>query len=333
MTRVGVAFQGDKRLGEYGRLGALVERFDVDVISVYGDLGYQHPLPALLEMAAVTTRAMLGPACLNPYTMHPYEIAGFVAALDIATDGRSYLGLARGAWLGELGIEQTDAPQRVAETWEVVRRLLAGDRTEFEGRHFSLGSGAALRYPVKRSVVPLLVGGWGPRMLAMAGQIADEVKVGGSASPAMAAVAKRRIAVGEAEAGRRVGSTGLVMGAVTVVDQDRSAARRRARREVAMYIDVVADLDPTVSVDPGSLEHIRTALEAGDHEAAGAGVSDADLDRFAFSGSPEDVLAQSAALFDAGASRVEFGTPHGLHPETGLELLGTKVIPSLRSRT
>ncbi len=331
MTRIGIAFQGDKRPGQYGRLGAMVERFDVDVISVYGDLGYQYPLPALLEMAAVTSKAMLGPACLNPYTVHPYEIAGFVAALDIATDGRAYLGLARGAWLGELGIVQTDAPERVAETWEVVRRLLAGDRTEFEGRHFSLGSGAALRYPVRRNAVPLLVGGWGPRMLAVAGQIAHEAKVGGSASPAMAAVARRRMAVGEVRAGRPVGSTGLVMGAVTVVDEDRMAARRHARREVAMYIDVVADLDPTVAVDPGSLERIRGALEAGDHEAAGAGVSDADLDRFAFSGSPDDVAAQAAALFDAGASRVEFGTPHGIHPESGLELLGTKVIPALRA--
>lgn len=333
MTRVGLAFQGDKRPGDYRRLGTLVERFDVDVISVYADLGFQPPLPALLEMAAVTTKPMLGPACLNPYTMHPYEIAGFAAALDVASDGRAYLGLARGAWLGELGIEQPDAPRRVAETWEIVRRLLSGDGTEFVGRHFTLKPGAALRYPVRRSAVPLLVGGWGPRMLEVAGQISDEAKVGGSASPAMTAVARRRLAVGEAHAGRPIGSTGLVMGAVTVVDEDRSAARRHARREVAMYIDVVADLDPTVSVDPESLERIRAALATGDHEAAGAGVSDGDLDRFAFSGSPDDVATQAAALFDAGASRVEFGTPHGLHPETGLELLGAKVIPMLRSRT
>jgi hypothetical protein len=38
-----------------------------------------------------------GAACLNPYTQHPYEIAGGLAALDATSGGRAYLGLARGA--------------------------------------------------------------------------------------------------------------------------------------------------------------------------------------------------------------------------------------------
>ncbi len=36
------------------------------------------------------------------------------------------------------------------------------------------------------------------------------------------------------------------------------------------------------------------------------------------------------ALFAAGATRVEFGTPHGLTEETGLRLLGEVVLPALR---
>ena len=39
---------------------------------------------------------------LNPYTLHPMEIAGQIAVLDLATHGRAYLGLARGSWLDQL---------------------------------------------------------------------------------------------------------------------------------------------------------------------------------------------------------------------------------------
>ena len=38
-----------------------------------------------------------------------------------------------------------------------------------------------------------------------------------------------------------------------------------------------------------------------------------------------------AALFEAGVSRVEFGTPHGLTAARGIELLGRRVLPAVRA--
>jgi hypothetical protein len=46
---------------------------------------------------------------------------------------------------------------------------------------------------------------------------------------------------------------------------------------------------------------------------------------------PRSVWSQAAALYAAGAARVEYGTPHGLSPEDGLRLLGTQVLPALRA--
>src|ERR1700731_3024748 len=102
----GIAFQTDKPPGAYGPLAAAAEAHGFDVVSVFGDLLYQPPLPALLEMARATSRVRLGVACLNPYTQHPYEIAGGVAALDAASPGRAYLGLAKGTWLDAIGLAQ-----------------------------------------------------------------------------------------------------------------------------------------------------------------------------------------------------------------------------------
>ncbi|MEV0626257.1 LLM class flavin-dependent oxidoreductase [Nonomuraea wenchangensis] len=327
---IGIGLQSDKRAGDYARLGRLAEEHGIDVVSVFGDLMYQPPIFPLLEIAAATSRVRLGPACLNPYSMAPYEIAGQLAALDLASDGRAYLGLARGTWLGEVGIAQPRPLTALAECAEVVRRLLAGDTSGFAGELFSLAPGTALRYPVRRARPPLLIGAWGPRGAALAGRVADEIKVGGSANPAMVPVVRERLRPGAEEAGRSVDDVGIVLGAVTVVAADGAAARARARREVAMYLAVVAELDPTAEVPADLLARVKAEVAAGRDDAAGRLIPDDLLDLFAFSGTPEQVAAQARRLIDAGVRRVEFGTPHGLTDDDGVLLIATEVAPMLR---
>jgi 5,10-methylenetetrahydromethanopterin reductase len=146
--------------------------------------------------------------------------------------------------------------------------------------------------------------------------------VGGSANPDVVPVIRERIGNPEVR---------IVLGAVTVVDEDGERARSTARREVAMYLAVVAELDPTVSLDPELVARIRRLVAAGDDEGAGALISDEVLDRFAFAGSPEQITAHVEAVFDAGAGRVDFGTPHGVPERHGVELLCAEVLPRLRS--
>ena len=148
----GIAFQADKPPGGYAPLAAAAESHGFDVVSVFADLLYQPPLPALLEMAAATRRVRLGAACLNPYTLHPYEIAGQVAALDAAAPGRAYLGLARGAWLDAVGLRSARPLTRLREAAAVTRLLLAGDASGYAGTEFTLAAGTRLRYPRPRAV-------------------------------------------------------------------------------------------------------------------------------------------------------------------------------------
>ncbi len=327
---VGLGLQSDKSADDYAELAELAEGYGFDVLSVFGDLAFQPPIYPLLLAARATRRIRLGAACLNPYTLHPVEIAGQVAALDAASAGRAYLGLARGTWLAQLGLGQQRPLTRLAETLDVVRLLLAGDDRGYAGREFTVAPGTVLRYRPHRASVPVLLGTWGRRTARLAGAVADEVKVGGSANPAMAALMRGWLDASARAAGRDPSQVGLVLGAVTVVDVDGAAARRLARAEVAMYLAVVAALDPTVTLDPDLLARIRALVADGDHQGAGALVDDDLLDRFAFAGTPEQVAAQARALYAAGASRVEFGTPHGLDPTTGVELLGRRVLPLLR---
>jgi 5,10-methylenetetrahydromethanopterin reductase len=325
----GIGLRGDRQPSEYGRLGRLAEKLGFGVVTVFADLGYQPPFEPLLEVAAATDRVRLGPSCLNPYTMHPVEIAGQVAAMDVASRGRAYLGLAKGAWLSSIGIAQPRPLRAIREAAAVVQLLLSGDASGYRGEMFTVEPGFRLHYQVERGRVPLLIGAWGERMAALAGEIADEVKVGGSANADLTRVVKERLAAASKKAGRRA-VPGVVLGAVTVVDEDGAAARERARSAVAMYFEVVARLDPTVEVDEKLVREVGLRVKAGDHRGAGRLIPDHLLDRFAFSGSPRQVAAQARRIFDAGASRVEFGAPFGMRMDDGLRMLGEQVLPLFR---
>ncbi len=317
---VGLGLQTNKRLGDYATLAQLAERGGFDVVTTFNDLWYQPALPALLEIAAATERVRVGPSCLNPFTVHPVELAGQTAMLDLASRGRAFLGLAAGAWLGDIGLEQRRPARAIAEAWEIVTRLLAGDRSGFAGDVFRLEPGKGLAYPCERDRVPLLVGSWSPLLTAFAAERADELKLGGSANPALVRLARERL-------GRS--DVGIVVGAVTVVGADGREAREWARRRVAMYLAVVATLDPTAGLDPELVAALSARVDAGDELGAARLVSEETLDLFAFSGTPAQVADQVQALFDAGARRVDFGSPHGLDERAGVELLVNEVIPRL----
>ncbi|TDE98678.1 LLM class flavin-dependent oxidoreductase [Occultella glacieicola] len=325
-----IALQSDKTAAEYARQARNVEAQGFDGLSVYSDLGYQPPMAPLMVAADVTETLRLGPSCLNPYLLHPVEIAGQVAALDEASGGRAYLGLARGSWMAQVGVRQVRALTHLEDTVHIVRRLLAGDDSGYTGQVFSIEPGFALQYEPVRPDVDVLLGVWGPRGAALAGRLADEVKIGGSANPDMVRQMRTWVDDSATAAGRGAGAVGVCAGAVTVVDTDGTVARGLARREVAMYVDVVAALDPTVQIEEELLARLRALLAEGHADDAGALLSDDLLDRFAFAGTPAQIVAHTLELVEAGADRVEFGTPHGLTGAEGIDLLGSAVLPALR---
>jgi 5,10-methylenetetrahydromethanopterin reductase len=329
--QVSIAFQTDKRADDYARLAEAAEGHGFDGVSVFADLGFQPPWQPLAVMARHTTRLRLGPACANPFTTHPIDIAGHAVTLDLIAGGRSYVGITKGTWLDQVHVRQRDVAAALVDSAEIVRRVVAGDTTGYEGDVFRLAAGFALRVPRERDHIPILIGAWGPRAVAAAGRVADELKVGGTSNPDLVAVMRARLQVGAAEVGRAATDIAMAFGAVTVVDEDGAAARRLARTEVAMYLAVLADLDPTVELPEELTAGIRDRVAAHDHEGAGALIPDEVLDRFAFAGTPDQIAAQACALFEAGLDRVEFGTPHGITPLHGVELLGTRVLPAVRA--
>ncbi|MCC6935684.1 MAG: LLM class flavin-dependent oxidoreductase, partial [Thermomicrobiales bacterium] len=136
-----IALQSNKPPAEYAELAAFVERLGFDMLSIYSDLLYQPPIVPLTLAAQATSRISLGPAAVNPFTLHPLEIAGQIAMLDQVSGGRAYLGLVRGAWLDDIGVEQDNAVPRMREAIDVIERLLRGDDRGYFGTYHRLRPG------------------------------------------------------------------------------------------------------------------------------------------------------------------------------------------------
>ena len=90
------------------------------------------------------------------------------ASIDEVSGGRFVLGLGAG-WneveFRAFGIPYDRLVSRFEEAFEIVRRLLAGERVTFEGRFQAVEDAVLLPPPARR--VPLMVGGSGPRLLAL----------------------------------------------------------------------------------------------------------------------------------------------------------------------
>lgn len=318
---ISIAFQTDKPLSEYGRLAQIVENYNFDGVTVYNDLLYQPAWLPLLEIARATSRVRLGPAAINPFTCHPINIAANIALIDEMSNGRSYLGFARGAWLDFVGLQPQNGPQQLREALACVRHLLQKQTDPLPGDYFPLAGGEAFRWTAVNPDIPFLLGSWGVKTITACQPFVDEIKLGGTANPGVVRWLRQQLANE---------TPGIVVGAVTVVSEDRDEALALARREVALYLPVVAKLDPTLDLDKELIERIGRAVKGHDWETAVSLISDDLLKTFAFAGTPQEITQQTLSLFAAGANRVEFGTPHGITSQDGLRLLGEKVLPAVR---
>jgi 5,10-methylenetetrahydromethanopterin reductase len=329
---ISIAFQTDKTTAQYVALAKLVNTYDFDAVSLYCDAPYHPPYAPLMLVAPHIEHARVGVAAVPPSRIHPLDIAAQTALLAEVARGGVYVGMARGAWLSDHAIkEHTPALQAIREAVDIVRYMLSGQTGGYQGEVYQLAPHVHAPYPLPDQPVPVLIGTWGRQLCAIAGEIADEVKIGGSANPDIVPVIRGYIAAGEKRAGRSEGSVRIVAGAVSVIDEDRQRARQVARRAVALYLPVVASLDPTVVIDPEFIERMRTLANRGDWDAAAKMISDELLDKFALSGDAHDMMEHANRLFAAGVGRIEFGTPHGLQPESGIRILGQQVLPALRS--
>ena len=139
------------------------------------------PVPALMAAADATTDLKVGALVFDNDYKHPVVLAKELATIDVLSGGRLELGIGAG-WMAsdyeQSGIPMDPAAERVdrlAEAVAVVKGLMAPGPFSFTGKHYRIAGLDGLPKPVQSPAPPLLIGGGGPRVLALAGREADIV--------------------------------------------------------------------------------------------------------------------------------------------------------------
>ncbi len=159
-------------------------------------------LPAI---AAVTTRVRVGTLVSPTSVHHPAVLANRAATIDQLSNGRMVLGIGAGWQINEhaaYGIELEPPGPRVSrfeEAIQIIRGLLADDRTTFHGQIYDISDAPCDPKPVQ-SPLPILVGTGSPRMLRATARWADEWNTWGD--PEMAAERHARLVTACEQVGR-----------------------------------------------------------------------------------------------------------------------------------
>ncbi len=267
--RIGVQLpevERDVRWPEYVAMARAAEEVGFDSIWLGDHLLYGGERPEsgpweawtmLSALAAVTERVTLGPLVACAGFHPPGLIAKMASTIDEISGGRFVLGLGSGWNDREFRAFSIPIDKRVSrfeESFAIIRRLLAGERVDFEGRYFTAEDAVLLPPPHRRT--PIMIGSNGPRMLSIALPHADAWNTWWDDydnDPEAFAELNERISAAARDAGRDPAD--IFRSACVLVQAEPDAGERRARRQVP---PVAAEQVP---------EHLQALAAAGADEA------------------------------------------------------------------
>ncbi len=158
----------NERIHEIAGIARTAEESGFSYLTFLDSQNVSRDIYAMLTIAAVNThRIRIGHGVTVPVTRHPSVTANATATLDELSGGRAFVGLGAG-WsaVWTMGMKPSTLKE-VRETVEFIKRYTAGDEAEFKGARMH---SEWIKRPLK-----VYIGGGGPRMLALAGEIADGV--------------------------------------------------------------------------------------------------------------------------------------------------------------
>jgi probable F420-dependent oxidoreductase len=185
MMRFGISAAGFGDLAQLVQRARWAEAAGFSTFAVSDHLNAASPFVTLQAIAGATRRLRLGTLVVNNDLRHPAVLAQDAATVDRLSGGRLELGVGAGWALAEYrraGIAY-DPPatrvERLRETVMALRALFTGQPVTTDGPHVLLRDHMVMPAPEQGAALPLLVGGNGDRVLALAAEHADIVSFTG----------------------------------------------------------------------------------------------------------------------------------------------------------
>ena len=324
-------FNNDLPLRDYVKYARLAEAAGFDQFWVSNDLFLRSAPVILSAIAAVTERIHIGSCILNPFTMHPAEMAMLAVTLDELSGGRFNLGISSGAedFMRWLGLEFRYPRTRVIETIAAINKLTSNQNAAMAGAVLRWSDEAWLRFESGRRV-PIYLGAMSPKMLEAIGAHAD----GGLPllfPPEHYATVLPHVEHGLAVAGRAFDDIDLAACVWCSVSADQAAAEAALADKIAYYGHAMSPMIlAQLGLSQADFEPIRQAYHiAGDVEKARSLVT-ARMLRIGIAGTTRVLNERLEGLAEMGARHFSFGPPLGPDIAAAIKAIGADVIPRFR---
>ncbi|WP_159401316.1 LLM class flavin-dependent oxidoreductase [Streptomyces maremycinicus] len=304
-----------------------------------GDTGFRlnEAASRVTLLALGTTRTYVGMRPTNPWTRDPQITAAFLATIDAMTEGRAFMEIATGDSAVRSVGRRPSTRARLEEYVTCVRGLLATGHGHFEGREIQV-------FGDQRPPVRISVGAEGPRMLELAGGIADAVSIGTGLMADVVAWSLEHVRRGAQLRGREPADVEPWFTVRSVLDADRDTAHNRVRPSLAsiLHHSMRGGADGRLVPErhqEAVREYVRHYTLADHQRPDGAneglmerlGLTGFALDRWGLAGNAGDWIERIEALQNAGVRRMWLANRGSLTQlEEALRIFGEQVLPRVR---
>ena len=288
------------------------------------------PYPLLTLMAANTKNMHFGPCVTNPAVRDITVTASLFATLNLISGNRMELGIGRGDSSRRVMGKKPVTAAHLEQAVQTFRELTSGKKTEYEGQPTQL--------TWAKGAPPVWIAGYGPKVLEMAGRIADGVILQ-FAEPDLIAWCLGFVKQGAKAAGRDMRSLEVMSAAPVWVSDDLKVCREHVRWFPALVSNHVMDLVSRYKPEelPVALtSYIRNRgkydyLHHCEVDSSNANfVSDEVVDRFCLVGPVEAHIAKLGELARVGVTQFNIYLMCG-EEEVTLETYKREVLPAFRA--
>lgn len=311
--RLGTTLWADRDVAGLARLAAGAERTGFD--DVWWPDHYMHrDVGATLTACALATdRVRLGTAVTSPLLRHPGALASLFVSLAEIAPGRIVAGIGPGGWElpTQLGIHEPRPLTVTRETALLLADLLRGRSATAPfpavgtTTRFPL-TGARLDFTPPQPI-PLYLAARGPRMMSLAGELADGLITHSLSLPFIEHVVERvELGAQRAQDAARQPTDCSIAVWLEIFLHDDLAYARDVLRPRCRYM-VGGEFDPSMiplyGLDPTAVMKVREAVRANDPKAHEL-ITDDMVDAFSICGSVHRAGDRIDALRAAGVSEV-----------------------------
>ncbi|MEJ8651224.1 TIGR03842 family LLM class F420-dependent oxidoreductase [Streptomyces sp. MS1.AVA.3] len=291
---------------------------------------WQEPFVLYSRILEHTERLIVGPMVTNPSTRAPEVTASTFATLNEMYGNRTVCGIGRGDSAMRVAGRPPNTLARLGEAIGVIRDLA-------EGRAADVG-GHRIRIPwIKDGKLPVWMAAYGPKALAMTGQLADGFILQ-LADPFLTEWMIKAVRKAAADAGRDPDEITICVAAPAYVGDDIEHARDQCRWFGGMVGNHVADLVARYGehsgMVPDELTDYIKARQGYDYSHHGRAdnpdttfVPDAIVDRFCLLGPVAAHLDKLQRLRALGVDQFALYAMHDAKEST-LDAYGAEILPA-----